>query len=116
MSGLRAGDGDQVDPEHPPADEPPTTPPPGLPAEVAWVRTTPAFTAATVPDGLLRSHRLADGVWGVLRVQRGSVGFATEADGAGRRLGPAGHVIIEPGVAHRIDPAPDARFVIDFYR
>ncbi|MFV0524823.1 MAG: DUF1971 domain-containing protein [Acidimicrobiales bacterium] len=116
MTPGRSPDPDPIDLAHPPADEPPTAPPPGLPVGVAWVRTTAVFTAATVPAGLRRAHRVADGVWGVLRVRRGPVRFVIEADGSARDLSASQFAIIEPGVAHHVEPGPDAEFVIDFYR
>jgi cupin 2 domain-containing protein len=49
-----------------------------LPHGVELQRVTPEFDADTVPAGLLRAHRIAAGVWGLLRVTAGSVRFVFE--------------------------------------
>ena len=40
---------------------------PQLPDGLEHVRTTDVFDNTTVPAGLLRAHRVADGVWGRVR-------------------------------------------------
>jgi tellurite resistance-related uncharacterized protein len=87
-----------------------------VPDGVQRVRSTPVFTVATLPDGLLRAHRLGAGVWGRLRVTAGSVVFVSEGDDESRRLGPGDAQVIEPEVAHHVEPGPDAEFSIEFYR
>jgi cupin 2 domain-containing protein len=87
-----------------------------LPDGLRFVRSTPEFTAAEVPAGLLREHQLAPSVWGVLRVLRGSLVFVAQAD-AHRRTVVAGETqVIEPGSRHHIEPSDDIALVIDFYR
>jgi tellurite resistance-related uncharacterized protein len=92
------------------------TVPDGLPAGVEWVRTTPEFTVATVPAGLLREHQVAAGVWGVLRVVAGSVRFVWEGTGAERSVSAGQALVIAPETPHHVEPEPDARFVVEFYR
>ena len=88
-----------------------------LPAGLTLARTTPEFTAMTVPAGLLKAHRVADGVWGRLRVLAGSLTFAFEDGEQPPRTVDAGQEqVIPPGRAHAVTPAADARFVIDFFR
>jgi tellurite resistance-related uncharacterized protein len=88
----------------------------GLPDEVRLVRTSPEFTADSVPDGLLSAHRVATGVWGRLRVLRGSVVFVLEATGESRVVNADETQVIEPAVVHHVEPSEDARFVIEFHR
>ena len=95
--------------------------PSGLPDGLRHVRTTDELTAVTTPPGLRQAHRLATGVWGVLRVRAGQVAFTFEEDGP---HGPAGttavlaggHQVIPPDTPHHVEPDADARFVIEFHR
>lgn len=80
------------------------------------VRSTPEFDRASVPAGLLQAHRVAAGVWGLLRVHAGEVAFVAEATGESRRLGPGDTQVIEPDVLHHVEPSADARFVVEFHR
>jgi len=89
---------------------------PHLPEGVEWVRTTPEFTASTVPAGLLRAHRVAPGAWGVLRVLEGTVTFVEEESGVAHPLTAGESVVIPPEVPHHVEPGPDARFVVEFHR
>lgn len=87
-----------------------------LPDGLRLVRSTPEFTAAELPAGLLGEHHLAPSVWGVLRVLRGSLVFATRADGRRRTLAAGDSQVIEPELRHHIEPSDDVVLVIDFYR
>lgn len=88
----------------------------GLPPDVNLVRTTPEFTAASVPTGLLAAHHVADGVWGRLRVRAGRVDYVVEETGQSRTIGSGESQVIEPGVRHRVQPHADARFALEFHR
>jgi tellurite resistance-related uncharacterized protein len=87
-----------------------------LPAGVELVRTTAELTRDTVPAGLLREHRLATGVWGRLRVIDGTVTFVLEASGESRLVGAGEVQVIEPEVAHHVEPGPGSVFVVELYR
>lgn len=75
-------------------------------------RRTPTFTAMTTPAGLLRDHLTT--AWAELVVLAGSVVFVEETS---RRTvaKPGCHVTIVPGVRHRVEPAADAEFYVQFY-
>jgi tellurite resistance-related uncharacterized protein len=89
----------------------------GLPEGVQLQRVSEEFTASTVPAGLLRAHRLAPGVWGVLRVRHGTVRFVAEAaNGHVVELRAGDHHVIEPEALHHVEPDDDACFVIEFHR
>ena len=93
------------------------TGPHSMPSGLSRVRTTPEFTDATVPGGLLSTHRIAEGVWGRLSVRAGELRFVFEDDVSARHDLWAGDTVdIPPGVPHRVEPGPDARFVVEFYR
>lgn len=87
-----------------------------LPESVQLERTTPTFTAETVPAGLLRGHKVATGTWGRLRVDEGTVTFVLEATGEERRLGPGDTQVIEPDVVHHVVVDPGAAFAVEFHR
>lgn len=88
-----------------------------LPEGLELQRTTDEFTAETVPRGLLRAHRIADGVWGRLRVRAGSVRFIEEVEPEQvTELGEGDTKVITPGLPHRVEPDDEARFAIEFHR
>jgi tellurite resistance-related uncharacterized protein len=86
-------------------------------AELEVVRTTETWTAASVPAGLRRDHRVARGVWGRLHVDAGTVTFRAATDPAIERRLDAGDVqAIPPEVLHAVDPEDGARFHVEFLR
>jgi tellurite resistance-related uncharacterized protein len=88
-------------------------PPPGY--EVT--RSTPVFTEATVPPGLLRSHRTAPGTWGLIRVLEGRLLYRVLDPASERVLDAAGAPgLVEPGVPHEVAPLGPVRFLVEFYR
>ena len=91
-----------------------------LPPGLELVRTTREFSAEDTPAGLRSAHRVATGVWGLLRVREGTVTFVLEHPGGGdgeRREVAAGHrQVIEPDVVHHVEPGAGARFVVEFHR
>jgi tellurite resistance-related uncharacterized protein len=89
---------------------------PTLPAELVEARRTPLFDFASLPDQLAESHRTT--VWAELIVQSGTVRY-TDLQGDTPRdmgLGAGDTAVIEPGIEHRVEPATDATFFIQFYR
>jgi tellurite resistance-related uncharacterized protein len=89
---------------------------PTIPARFVEARRTPLFDAESLPDTLLRSHRTA--VWAKLHVRDGTVRYI-DLGGESRRdirLAPGDTAVIRPGVEHKIEPSPDAKFFVQFYR
>ncbi len=86
-----------------------------LPENVTLVRSTPIFGSATVPPGLLKEHQIGTDVWGVIRVESGSLDFTFDDSGESRSLGDGDHQVIPPQVLHHVKPGDDSRFHIDFY-
>jgi tellurite resistance-related uncharacterized protein len=87
-----------------------------LPSGVQLVRVTPVYDALSVPQGLLGAHRLAPGVWGLLRVEKGSVVFVAEETDERRRL-VAGEVqVIEPDTLHHVEIGANGAFLVEFHR
>jgi tellurite resistance-related uncharacterized protein len=88
-----------------------------LPEGLQLARTTDVFTPETVPPGLLRAHRVADGVWGRLVVHSGTVTFVFEDQphqpivaGSGDRI------VIPPGRFHHVELSDTASFAVEFHR
>jgi len=75
------------------------------------------FTEATVPPGLLRSHRTAPGTWGLIRVLEGRLLYRVLDPLSERILDPSGAPgLVEPGVPHEVAPLGPARFQVEFHR
>jgi tellurite resistance-related uncharacterized protein len=89
---------------------------PTMPLGLTLVRTTPEFGSDTVPAGLLRSHQVAAGLWGRLRVLAGEVRFVFACDPpAVQDLHAGDHVDIPPETPHHVEPRADSRFIVEFY-
>jgi tellurite resistance-related uncharacterized protein len=92
-----------------------------LPDDLVLVRTTPEFTDRSVPAGLLRAHRVADGTWGRILVRKGSVRFVFEeppTEGepcTSHDLSAGDSLVIPPRTAHRVEPAEGSQFVVEFH-
>ena len=88
-----------------------------LPDGLELARTTPEFDEHTVPSGLLGAHRIAPGVWGLLRVRSGSLRFVFESAGDEPRTLDAGATqVIPPGELHHVDVDGPVGFVVEFHR
>lgn len=80
-------------------------------------RTTDVFDNDSVPAGLLRSHRVADGVWGRLVVQTGALTFVFDDEPDNPISVSAGEsVAIPPGRVHHLEPDEPVTFVVEFHR
>lgn len=91
-----------------------------LPVGLESHKRTPSFTAETVPAGLLKDHSTKEGVWGLIHVEHGSLRyFVTDPAriAAERLVTPeSGPAIVEPAILHRVEPAADVRFHVEFLR
>ena len=88
-----------------------------LPDGLVHARTTDIWDETTVPAGLLRAHRVAEGVWGRLVVLTGEVGFVFEDQpDQVRQVGAGEHQVIPPLRAHHVVLAGPARFAVEFHR
>jgi len=88
-----------------------------LPSGLSVVRTAGPFDAGTLPAGLRSDHRVADGVWAVVRVLDGTVFLSVAVDPAiAVELEAGGEHAIPPGVAHHVTLGHRGRLVIDFLR
>ncbi len=74
-----------------------------LPTDLVVVRTAGPFDETTMPAGLRRNHRVADGTWGLFRVLRGSAHFVMHTVPPIERYLVAGDCQpIPPGVLHAV--------------
>ncbi|CAN1721647.1 conserved protein of unknown function [Hyphomicrobium sp. 1Nfss2.1] len=89
-----------------------------LPPGLRHYKTSPEFTAMTVPQSLLSAHRTKAGVWGLLRVTQGRLRYCIDAV-------PPKALVIEQGSTAVIDPEAlhhvelldaETRFLIEFHR
>jgi len=86
-----------------------------MPDGLSFVRSSPEWTEQTVPQGLLRAHRLAPGTWGRIVVQIGTLRFIMFSE-------PRIEVVLQPGSSQAIPPTVEhevqllgpVRFTIDF--
>lgn len=93
------------------------TPDAEIPNGFVLARTTDVFDHDSVPAGLLRAHRVADGVWGRLLVHSGSVRFVFEDEpDLAVVVDAGGAVVIPPGRLHHVEPGMRSEFVVEFYR
>ena len=90
------------------------------PASLQAYKTTPRFTAATVPGGLTRSHRTKPGVWGRIEVLGGTL-HLTRFDETGQVVAeetiPAGEYrFVHPQEPHSVALDDDTAFQVTFLR
>lgn len=91
-----------------------------LPAGLVHYRSTPVFSEATVPAGLLADHSTKPGVWGLIVVRSGALRYritdlrrppTTVELAAGEAPG-----IVEPTISHHVEAMGAVEFQIEFYR
>jgi len=88
-----------------------------LPEGLTLQRTTPSFTERSTPAGLRNAHAVAEGVWGRLRVEHGSLGFVFEDTPDDVRTVSAGeHQVIPPSRLHHVVVDGPVRFAVEFHR
>lgn len=86
-----------------------------LPDRLRVARSAGPFNAETLPAGLRRDHRVADGTWGLLRVIGGNARFRMTTDRPfDVRLGAGDEQAIPPMVLHQVTPEGPMEIVIEF--
>jgi len=80
-------------------------------------RSTPEFTAGTVPASLLRDHSTKTGTWGRIEVLAGEVTYVTSAPSSLTLVLQSGDTaMIPPELLHHVALSDDARFRVVFLR
>lgn len=88
-----------------------------LPGGLSLQRTTPTFDEHSTPAGLLRAHQVAEGVWGRLVVESGSLSFVFEDELTTERTLHAGdQQVIPPTTPHHVVLDGPVRFAVEFHR
>jgi tellurite resistance-related uncharacterized protein len=92
---------------------------PELPSTVEKYSQVPAlidaFTATTIPSGLLKNHSTKDGTWGVIRILQGLLEYNIEGEIFELSVEHPG--IIEPNKKHSVKAiTDDVQFVVEFCR
>ncbi len=87
------------------------------PAALRLVRTSPEWDERTLPTGLRRSHRLAEGTWGRILLRRGGLRFkmATAPPLETELAGLGSTQAIPPEIDHEVDPVGTVALVVEFY-
>lgn len=90
---------------------------PTLPADAEPYKTTQEYTETTIPEGMLRDHRIKAGTWGRIIVREGKLLYSlAEPSGSAWFLRPGIDGIIAPRSAHWVVPHGKVRFVVEFLR
>lgn len=90
---------------------------PSLPGSVTQYKQTAEFDEQTLPSGLRNRHTLKPGTWGRVIVLEGTLLYVIECEPSiAFVLTPALPGIVEPEVAHHIEPRGPVRLRIEFYR
>jgi len=86
-----------------------------LPEGLTVVRSTPTWDERTMPDALRRAHRVASGIWGLVRVEAGSLRFVAATRPMTDVVVIADEIhAIPPDIEHHVEPRDRCRFAIDF--
>lgn len=89
-----------------------------LPPNAAPYSRSPEFSETTVPDTLRRRHQTKAGVWARICVLEGRLLYRVLESSPHREftLAPGHPGIVEPAVAHSVEPLGKVRFFIEFLR
>lgn len=78
-------------------------------------RSSPIFTAETLPEALKREHRTKRGVWAVLHILSGCIRYCPETDELPSVVTPAKPQIIRPDQPHHVELLGPVTLRIDFF-
>lgn len=87
-----------------------------LPSDLVHLRTLGPFDEVSLPEGLLRTHRVAIGQWGRLKILEGAVEFHLEVlTPLVTRLGMGEEQAIPPVTPHRLVLLGPARLTLELW-
>lgn len=78
-------------------------------------RSTPVFANETLPDALRRAHSTKLGVWGLLKVLKGSIRYVIAECGEEQVVDAPGTVVIVPQQLHYVEPLGQMEMQVEFY-
>ena len=88
---------------------------PPLPGDARPYRTIGPFDAEAIPAGLLKTHNLKAGAWGLLTVEAGAIRFCWDDEAGGGRELQAGEVmLVPPLVPHHLERRGPVTITIAF--
>ena len=88
-----------------------------IPETVAPLRRTQEFDEGTLPSGLRSRHQTKPGVWARIHVLEGSLRYRIlEPEIEEHVLTPGRPGVVEPTVAHEVEPLGPVRFFVEFHR
>ncbi|MFT5561666.1 MAG: tellurite resistance-related uncharacterized protein [Candidatus Azotimanducaceae bacterium] len=86
-----------------------------IPLDCIPYKQTPVFTEATVPAGLLKSHKTKTGVWGKIVVTEGRLTYRIlEPIIETHELSPSQAGVVEPAVKHEVATDGPVKFYVEF--
>lgn len=88
-----------------------------LPDGIVQYSASPVFDENSVPDALLKNHKVKEGVWGRIVVFEGDIHYIV----AGQEdeilsVTPSNFAIIEPDILHHVSLTGPVKFQVEFYR
>ena len=84
-----------------------------LPGELRLARSAGPFDQSRMPPGLLRSHRVPAGLWGVVRIHSGRVGLCLPTGSAALSIEAGRDAALPPEVPHKLVLAGPVELSID---
>jgi len=88
-----------------------------LPEDVVAYQRTKEFDQGTVPAGLLRSHTTKAGTWGRICILEGKLHYRIlEPEIESHVLDPGHDGVVEPEIAHEVEPIGSVRFFVEFLK
>lgn len=86
-----------------------------LPPDVRAYRRTPVFDQDSVPAGLRRDHATKAGVWALIHVLEGRLGYLVLEPRKDEILSPGRPGLVRPEERHQVTPQGQVRFFVEFY-
>ncbi len=88
-----------------------------LPENVVRTSKSPEFTEESLPERIRSSHRTNAETWVKIVVLDGRLRYRVlEPEVSEAELAPGKPGIVEPGVAHAVEPMGKVRFFLEFHR
>lgn len=91
-----------------------------LPSGLTPYKRTASFTQSDIPPGLRQDHSTKAGIWGLICVEAGELRYVITdvrrpwSDQLLTPHTPAG--VVEPTIAHFVEPVGAVRFYVQFFR
>lgn len=77
---------------------------------------TQSFSESTLPEALLGAHSTKKGVWGLIHVQRGEVGYRIPRFGVDETIAAAAPGVVVPEVEHHLVRRGPVECYVEFWR